>query len=916
MTNKENIMKILREFSLKIDGEKEYGVTAKDIADSLGIQRNIVSHLLNVLNKEDKALKINTRPVYFIDMEVYKKRKRELKLASRCLDNKKGEFKERNANEVFKKLIGYNGSLKYIVEQCKSAVLYPPIGLPILLIGSSGVGKSFLAQIIYEFAKISNSIETPERFIIFNCAEYANNPELLSATLFGSVKGAYTGAEKDRPGLIEEADGGVLFLDEIHRLPPEGQEKLFLFLDKGIFRRLGEVEKWRSAKVRMIFATTESLEDNFLQTFLRRIPLIVNIPNFQKRPLSEKLEIIQSIYRKEAINIKKDILVSNKVVNILLRNKSGGNIGGLINVIKLSCASALESLNYSSIKVLKIKINNLPIDFMENFDGALSNVNFADMFISCSGAEDKNYFNKSSSSISGLICQILKFVEELKKNETTQEEFFRKCLENFNKLVDEIIFNEIDRKKNAVMFNSMKKITENILFYIESEYGIKYFANSPEIITYIIIYFMEYFNENEENVDELIEYMSKEYPKEYKIVIKIIETIEANLDIALNKILNLYMLVYVKSFNQKRRSDRINAVLIAHGYSTASSIASVANRMLGEYIFEAFDMPLELSSPEIVAKLNSYIRETNISNGLIILVDMGSLEGIHKGITKDFYGDLAIINNISTQLALDVGNRILNSESVEQIAKEVVKSNVSKYNYIPLSKTRKSAVITTCLTGIGAAKKIKDLMDKCFTNNEVEVIAYDYESLKGNGKEGNIFKQYDVRLIIGTSDPKIEEVPYISIENFIMKRGEALLKNALRDVVDIKVIDKINREVVKLFTLENVINYLTILNPSKIIDQVESALYNLEIGIGFKLPNNLKISLYIHISCMIERLVIKDPIMNYNKSEEFLKYHIHFIELVKKAFSVIEQFYKVEIPISEIGFIYDSIKNKVSDFNL
>lgn len=916
MTNKENIMKRLRELSLKIDGEKEYGVTAKDISDSLGIQRNIVSHLLNVLNKEEKAIKINTRPVYFIDMEVYKKRKKELKLVSNCLENKKSDVKEGNTSEVFKKLIGYNGSLKYAVDQCKSAVLYPPMGLPILLIGSSGVGKSFLAQIIYEFAKASSSIENPERFVIFNCAEYANNPELLSATLFGSVKGAYTGAERDRPGLIEEADGGVLFLDEIHRLPPEGQEKLFLFLDKGIFRRLGEAEKWRSAKVRMIFATTENPKDNFLETFLRRIPLIVKIPSFQERPLSEKLEIIQSIYKKEAITIKKDILVSNKVINILLKSKSGGNIGGLINAIKLSCASALEGSSYKTIKVLKIKINNLPIDFMENFDGILSNVNFADMFISSSGIEDTHYFNRSSSSIADLTSEIFKFAERFKENDIAQEEFFRKCLENFNKLVDEIIFNEIDKRRNAVMFGSMKKITENILVYIESEYGIKYFANSSEIITYIVLYFMEYYNESEEDIDELIDYMSEKYPKEYKVVTKIIEAIETNLDIALNKILNLYMLVYIKSFNQKERSDRTSAVLIAHGYSTASSIASVANRMLGEYIFEAIDMPLELSTPEIVAKLNSYIRETNISNGLIILVDMGSLESIYKGITKEFYGDLAIINNISTYLALDVGSRILNSESVEQIAKEAVKRNVSKYNYIPLSKNRKNAIITTCLTGIGAAKKIKDLMDKCFTNDEVEVIAYDYERLKGNGKEGNIFKQYDVRLIIGTSDPSIEAVPYISVEDFIMKKGESILKNALRDVVDIEVIDKINREVVKLFTLENVINYLTILNPSKIIDQVENALYNLEIGIGFKLPNDLKISLYIHISCMLERLVIKDPIMNYNKSEEFVKYHIHFIELVKKAFSVIEQFYKVEIPISEIGFIYDSIKNKVSDFKL
>ena len=83
MTNKESILKKLKEISLAIDGEKEYGVTAKNIADILGIQRNIVSHLLNVLNKEGKAIKINTRPVYFIDIDVYKKRKSELTLLGR-----------------------------------------------------------------------------------------------------------------------------------------------------------------------------------------------------------------------------------------------------------------------------------------------------------------------------------------------------------------------------------------------------------------------------------------------------------------------------------------------------------------------------------------------------------------------------------------------------------------------------------------------------------------------------------------------------------------------------------------------------------------------------------------------------------------------------------------------------------------
>ena len=67
--------------------------------------------------------------------------------------------------------------------------------------------------------------------------------------LFGYSKGAFTGADSDKPGLVELADKSILFLDEIHRLNPEGQEKLFILMDRGIFRRLGETSKTRRADV-------------------------------------------------------------------------------------------------------------------------------------------------------------------------------------------------------------------------------------------------------------------------------------------------------------------------------------------------------------------------------------------------------------------------------------------------------------------------------------------------------------------------------------------------------------------------------------------------------------------------------------------------------------------------------------------
>lgn len=75
-----------------------------------------------------------------------------------------------------------------------------------------------------------NVIHENAPFKVLNCAQYHNNPELLSGILFGYVKGAFTGADEDRNGLLQDADGGVLFLDEVHRLPPEGQEKLFVYM--------------------------------------------------------------------------------------------------------------------------------------------------------------------------------------------------------------------------------------------------------------------------------------------------------------------------------------------------------------------------------------------------------------------------------------------------------------------------------------------------------------------------------------------------------------------------------------------------------------------------------------------------------------------------------------------------------------
>ncbi len=89
-----------------------------------------------------------------------------------------------------------------------------------------------------------------------------------------------------------------MFLDEVHRLTPEGQEKLFTYLDQGVIYRMGEPNLSRRIKTRLFFATTEEITSHFLTTFIRRIPIRIELPALNQRSRNERLELIYSFFSK------------------------------------------------------------------------------------------------------------------------------------------------------------------------------------------------------------------------------------------------------------------------------------------------------------------------------------------------------------------------------------------------------------------------------------------------------------------------------------------------------------------------------------------------------------------------------------------------------------------------------------------
>lgn len=149
------------------------------------------------------------------------------------------------------------------------------------------------------------------------------------------------------------------FLDEIHRLPPEGQEILYYLMDKGKFRKLGEDSHFRNISIMLIAATTESIESSLLLPFRRRIPMLIELPSLEQRPLEERLQVIIAFMRKEANRLNLTIQINYNVTAALLLYSCPGNIGQLYSDIQVACAKAFLEHMATKESVLQIEIGNL-----------------------------------------------------------------------------------------------------------------------------------------------------------------------------------------------------------------------------------------------------------------------------------------------------------------------------------------------------------------------------------------------------------------------------------------------------------------------------------------------------------------------------------------------------------------------------
>jgi DNA-binding NtrC family response regulator len=202
----------------------------------------------------------------------------------------------------------------------------------VLISGESGSGKELVARQIHV-----QSARKDKRFLAVNCAAIPEN--IIESELFGYQKGAFTGADRAKPGLFEAAHGGTLFLDEINNAPPMLQAKLLRVLQDGSFFRLGETEA-RTTDARVLVATNRSLPEliekgQFREDLYYRLNVIaIHVPPRRERRDDIPLLTNYFVSRVSAELGKKVKGVTTSVLRAFMRHDWPGNVRELENLIK------------------------------------------------------------------------------------------------------------------------------------------------------------------------------------------------------------------------------------------------------------------------------------------------------------------------------------------------------------------------------------------------------------------------------------------------------------------------------------------------------------------------------------------------------------------------------------------------------
>jgi len=233
---------------------------------------------------------------------------------------------------AIKQRFGIVGESHALIAAIRRAMLVAPIDLSVLIIGESGSGKESFPKIIHE-----SSPRKHKKYIAVNCGAIPEGT--IDSELFGHVKGSFTGAISDHKGYFEEADGGVIFLDEVAEMPMSTQARLLRVLENGEYLRVGD-STVRKTNIRVVAATNKDMlqavkDGRFREDLYYRLSTVqINVPPLRDR--GDDILLLTRLFLRNFINENRtsEVTLGEDAQRLLMAYNWPGNVRQLKSVIE------------------------------------------------------------------------------------------------------------------------------------------------------------------------------------------------------------------------------------------------------------------------------------------------------------------------------------------------------------------------------------------------------------------------------------------------------------------------------------------------------------------------------------------------------------------------------------------------------
>ncbi len=693
-TRQEKIMEYVHTLSEQLIASNQLndnnGADALNTSLDLQLDRANVSKDLNALWKAGKLIKMHGKPVFYLDYHSLTKHYPNSFFPSIINNGDKisNYLHEASENTVTKEntlsnekgpldsIIGANGSLSDVIFTAKSAISYPPYGIPSIIYGNSGVGKTLLANQMVEYlCKIKHKEKVP--VMTLYAQNYQNDANLFVQALTGVDKG------KGKVGVLEQCEDGVLIIEQVENLSYTSQTLLSMILQKKKYTTT-HTSNPMPLKT-MIILTTSLKEDNrLIETLSSATPIHLKLSDIDQRGIYEKLELIMALLSQEAKNTGISIRIHKDIIAMFALQKYPNNISDLRNEIQLACSRAFLNTPNIKNKSIYLTYDCLSLNMLsQSQDSTISNDLRNEIQLACSRAflNTPNIKNKSiyltydclslnmlsqsqDSTISNariislLSCIPNNYLQFESDGSSSAQQIFTNApdafkdhrinqfIGEFNKDIEELdnIDNYVRENINVLkdcpdaQLQSLRVainpyVMQVTLSKLQERPEYKLLQSNTQLLYGILLHITNYLKRiqytDQSNIEDTPSLTEPIYTQEYQLAKDIYESFGITYSFTPSSREIDFLASYIAIANQWANHTTVAILVICHGNSIASQMVEFVKETIhGKYTLDAIDYSSSMQINDCLELACIKANQINNGVGVLVVCDMEPLTSI------------------------------------------------------------------------------------------------------------------------------------------------------------------------------------------------------------------------------------------------------------------------------------------------